>query len=299
MILVIPLYALCAMTFTLAKAALSYSLPFFYVGIRMVAAGALLYGGYHLTNQKTSLIKSKDWFLFFQIILFNVYIAYCADLWSLQYITSIESSLIFNMSPFIAALFSYLWFGELMTPKKWCGLLLGASSILPLLFLQGDSRLFFDGGRIIPIAVLIGSVISSAYGWIIMRELVGKRSYSPIMVNGIGMLGGGIAALITSFFLEPWSPLPVTSWSNFLFFTGAIIITANILFANFYAYLLKHYTATLLSFAGFLCPVFATFLGWFFLDEPMSWRFFFSFLTVTGGLYLFYQEELRQGYVKQ
>lgn len=297
MILVVPLYALCAMTFTLAKAALSYSLPFFYVGIRMIAAGIILYSGYQLTNKKTK-INSGDWYLFLQIILFNVYIAYGADLWSLQYITSIESSLIFNMSPFVAALFSFLWFGELMTTKKWYGLLLGTCSVLPLLMTRTGTEVFFETSRIIPIIVLIGSVISSAYGWIVMRELVKKRSYSPIMVNGIGMFGGGLAALITSFFIEPWNPLPVTSWPNFIFFTAAIIIAANILFANFYAYLLKRYTATLLSFAGFLCPVFATLLGWFFLNEPLSWRFFFSFITVTCGLYLFYQEELRQGYIK-
>ena len=233
MILVLPLYALCAATFTLAKATLAYSLPFFYMGIRMTIAGLLLYGVYMLTYRKNHPIKSSDWWLFTQIMLFNIYFAYSADLWSLQYLTSIESALIFNMSPFIAAFFSYFWFSEVMTKKKWLGLSLGASSIIPLLFIRTNGHVLFGFDRTIPIMVLIGGVTSSAYGWIVMRELVKKRAYSPIMVNGIGMFGGGFAALMTSYMIEPWNPSPVTHWPNFLLLTFAIIIVCKRSFCQF------------------------------------------------------------------
>lgn len=304
MILIILLYLICACTFTIAKATLAFSQPIFYVGVRMIAAGALLLGITRFfkgtrTGGDSLRIKTGDWLLFAQIIFFNIYIAYVFDLWSLHYITSIESALVFNLSPFAAAAFSYVWFSERLTSKKFLGLCIGSLSIVPLLFARTGETIALDTTRLVPLLMLIISVVASAYGWIVMRELIKNRSYSPFFINGVGMLGGGIAALLTSYALEPWSPSPVTSWHEFIVYTLAMIVIANVVFSNLYSYLLKKYTATLLSFAGFLCPIFAALLGWLFLEEPLSWRFFFSLATATFGLFLFYKEELRQGYIQR
>lgn len=296
MILIILLYMLCAMSFTLAKTALNASQPFFFVGIRMIWAGLALIAFYWIVNRKKISIRPMDWFLLGQVSLFGVFFAYNLDLWSLQFLTSIESALVFNVSPFCAALMSYYWFSEVMTNKKWIGLLLGVSSLLPLIFSQG---LVVQPGALTPIFVLLLSVMSSAYGWIVIRDLVKLRNFSPIEINGITMSMGGIASLILSYIVEPWSPTPVSNWKAFLLATAAIIVICNFLFSNLYGYLLKRYTATLLSFAGFLCPVFATGFGWFFLNEPISKGFIYSFSAIILGLYIFYKEELRQGYIQQ
>lgn len=293
---IIILYALCASTFTLSKAILTYSQPLFYVGIRMLVAGILLYGYYRIRQKGPATIKPGDWHLFLQIVIFHIYIAYVFDLWALQFITSIESSVIYNFLPFVSAFFSYLWFNEVMTPKKWVGLAIGSASLIPV-FINSDVS-FYHSTQCVPVIVMLGAVASSAYGWILLRELVKNRNYSPIMVNGLGMIGGGIAALATSFGFESWSPLPITSWGPFIILTVAIIIVANFIFYNFYGYLLKYYTATFLAFAGFMCPLFAMLFGWFFLGETITTNFFYSVIAVAVGLYLFYQEELRQGYIK-
>jgi drug/metabolite transporter (DMT)-like permease len=134
---------------------------------------------------------------------------------------------------------------------------------------------------------------------VLIRELVKNRHQSPIYINGVTMLWAGSAALLSSFMLEDWSPVPVfTSWLHFSLLSGAIIVIAQIIFQNFYAYLLRYYTATLLSFAGFTCPFFSALFGWLFLGESISVYFFFSMLLVIVGLVLFYQEELRLGYIK-
>lgn len=298
MILIILLYLICASTFTIAKATLEFSQPIFYVGVRMLVAGVLLLALARFFKKVPLRIKATDWLLFAQIIFFNIYLAYVLDLWSLHYITSIESALVFNLSPFAAAAFSYLWFSERLTTRKFIGLCIGSLSIVPLFFSRVDTSVAVDTTRLLPLVALIISVVASAYGWIVMRELVKVREYSALFVNGVGMLGGGLAALLTSYVLEPWSPSPVTSWHEFVVYTLTMIILANGIFSNLYGYLLKTYTATLLSFAGFLCPLFATLLGWLFLHEPLSWKFFFSLVAATFGLFIFYKEELRQGYIK-
>lgn len=296
MFLIVLLYMLCAGTFTISKWGLSYTEPIFFVAVRMLLAGALLCGyvvarsGYTTKNMWHYL--KRDWLLFAQIIFFHIYLTYICDLCALKNITSIESAFIYNLSPFIAALLSYVWFGEYMTKKKWLGLLVGFFAFLPQL-LQADGGSFFTHAW--PRFLTLIAVISSAYGWIVLRALV-KKGYSPIVANGVGMFFGGLCALGTSFMTESWNPV-VTEWVPFMQATVLIVVVANLLFYNLYGYLLEHYTATLLSFAGFMCPLFAALLGYLFFGETFSPSLFFSFIVACIGLVIFYHEELKQGYV--
>lgn len=304
MFLIILLYIICASMFTISKWALAYTEPIFFVAVRMICAGLLL-GGYlvfrelYLKNRAATWMTSlkqfwSDWGLFAQIVLFHIYLTYICDLCALKSLSSIESAFIYNISPFISALFSYFWFGEIMTPKKWLGLLLGFGSLLPEFYHAGIANMITLNG---PRLITLVAVISSAYGWIVLRALV-KKGYSSIFVNSVGMFLGGLIALATSWFTESWSPSPVTHWVPFIQATILIIVVANIIFYNLYGYLLKQYTATFLAFAGFMCPFFAAFLGRIFLSETLSLHLIFSFIIVCVGLALFYHEELRQGYIK-
>lgn len=297
MFLIVLLYIICASMFTISKWGLAYTEPIFYVAVRMLLAGLLL-GGYLIIKEWRTPswnIKSlwRDGWLFAQIVIFHIYLTYICDICALKSLSSIESAFIYNLSPFIAALFSYLWFNEYMTPKKWVGLSMGFASLLPELYHVGLSSLFaYSAPRLITLA----AVVSSAYGWIVLRALV-KKGYSPILVNSIGMFLGGIIALVTSLLTESWKPFPVTQWLPFIQAVILIVVVANIIFYNLYGYLLKSYTATFLSFAGFMCPFFAAFLGRLFLGETLSVHLIFSFVIVCSGLMLFYHEELKQGYI--
>jgi len=57
--------------------------------------------------------------------------------------------------------------------------------------------------------------------------------------------------------------------------------------------LLKTYTTTFLSFAGFMSPFFAAFYGWVWFGETTTWHFYASSVIVFVGLALFYQDELK------
>ena len=293
---IVLLYAVCASTFTICKALLAYVKPLFLVGVRMLVAGMLLLGYSYFQDKRTFFIHRKDRLLFFQIILFHVYFAYILDLWSLQYLTSFKSSFLYNFSPFLAALFSYFCFSEKMTLKKWLGLGIGFCGFAPEIIANIDMS-SFSSATLLPEFIMLFAVGSAVYGWVTMRKLVKDGEYSPIMVNGIGMVGGGILALLTSYFIEGWTVSPVTDFWPFVRLTALIILLANIIFYNFYGYLLKHYTATFLAFAGFTTPFFAALFGWLFLGERVSVSFFMSLVVVCIGLYIFYHEELKQGYM--
>lgn len=299
LILIVVLYALAASSFTIAKAVLSYAQPIFFVGFRMTIAGSLLLAYAYWNNSLKHLLQRKNWSRLFLIIIFHIYLAFVLDLLALQHMSSFKGAFLYNLSPFIAALFSYFYFSERMTPTKWLGLLIGMSGFLPELISaapQENAQWFHIFFLSTAELLMIGSVIASVIGWIIMRSLV-KEHYSVLAINGIGMFAGGLLALLTSLIFERWIPSPIFDLLPFLGLTALIIIIANVLFYNLYGYLLKTYTATFLSFCGFLSPLFAALFGRLFLHEQISWHFFFSIVVVVVGLIMFYQEELRQGYI--
>lgn len=294
MIFVILMYALCASSFTIAKAVLQYATPIFFIGVRTSLAGLLLCSFAWMRNISLR-IHRQDFVPFFLLSILGGYVAYVFDLWSLQFMTSFKSAFFFNLSPFITALLGYIFLRERLTGKQWVGLVIGFLSLLPMLLQYAPQESFVQGLTIIswPEIILLLSVAGSCFGWIIMKHLL-RKGYHVVSLNGIAMFYAGILALITSFFTEvnQFGVLPVSNWYMFVLLTLAIIFLCNILFSNVYGYLLQHYSATFLSFAGFLCPLFTAFFGIIFLAERVTWHFVAGLVGVSIGLYIFYQDEL-------
>jgi len=202
LLLVFLLYMLFASTFTFSKAVLLYAKPIFFIAVRMVVAGIILLLYYYFFSRKRQFLKKKDWGLFTQIILFHIYFSYVFEVLALVYVTSAKACLLYNLSPFITALFSYFLFKERLTRIQWLGLLIGFAGFLPILMVQAPLEALVDHFISLPELLLIFSTIVASYGWIIMKELTNTRGYSPIFVNGVSMLGGGLLALITSLLWE-------------------------------------------------------------------------------------------------
>lgn len=291
------LYIVCASTFTISKAALSYAAPVFFIGVRMLTAGTILLAYDYMFNNQPLRIAKKHYGLFAQIIIFYIYGAYVLDIIALQDLTSSKSCLLYSLVPFLTALFSYFWFHEVMTPYKWFGLLLGFAGFLPIIVAPSAESTI--GGSFISWAevVMFGAIVCASYGWILIRQLVREHDYSVALINGVGMAGGGLLALLTSHIFEQGRGKPlVYDLYPFIFYMTLIIIASNFIFSTLHTFLLKRYTATFLSFAGFTTPLFAALLGWFFLNEKITWEFFTTTGAVFLGLYIFYKEELKQGY---
>jgi drug/metabolite transporter (DMT)-like permease len=126
-----------------------------------------------------------------------------------------------------------------------------------------------------------------------------KTDLSPLSASGTSMLVGGLLALMHSLFSDTWNPLPIQAGElgPFMKMTFLIIAISNILCYNLYAFMLKRFTATFLSFIGLLSPIFASLHGWLFLHEPLSWTIFLSTAILLAGLWILYAEELKQGYI--
>lgn len=295
MFFVFLLYALFASVFTIAKTGLEYTQPFFFVGSRMVFAGVLL-AGYQVVKDPSSFkIRTKDLVLLFSLALFSIYLTNVSEFWGLQYLTSSKACFIYSLSPFISVLFSYLLFGEKMSSGKWIGLLIGFGGMLPMLLAQTTEEeraghfFFFSWAEM----AVIGAATFSVYGWVLLKQLVKDREYSPLTINGLSMLIGGVFALVHSYLTEGWHPVPVVEFLPFIECSLLLVVVSNLICYNLYGFLLKKFSPTLMSFAGLSTPLFTALFGWIFLQETISWPFFVSLSIVSLGLAVFYREELK------
>jgi len=294
--LIVLLYALFSSSFALGKMLLNYTSPIFLAGIRMSLGGLILLAYQYFFAHKNFCFKRKHMKYYVQLILFGIYITYILRFWALDYMPSSKVCILYNIAPFLSALYSYYFFSEKMTGKQWFALLLGFFGMIPVLLTTSTGEINIGEIAFLSwpeLAVLI-SVATHSYSWIIMRKLIRDKSYSPMMVNGISMSAGGLLALATAFLFQGIGPV-IQIGSHIVPFAGllaATVLIGNIVCYNLYGYLLKKYSVTFLSFAGFMGPLFGALYGWLFLNEKIGWHFFLSCAIVFVALYLFYQDEL-------
>lgn len=294
MFLVLMLYALFASVFTLSKSALATTEPFFLIGTRMTFAGILMLGFLFCVQPEKLKFTRKEVPPLLFLGLLNIYLTNALEFWGLQYLTSFKTCFIYSLSPFASALIAWAFFGERMNGKKWLGLLIGFSGFFPIFLYQTQEEaisgtLFSFSWAEIAVA---GAALSSVLGWLILKTLIFDRGLSPLLANGVAMIFGGLGALAHSAVSETWNPLPVTDMPLFLFFGTALLIVSNLIGYNLYGHLLKRFSATFMSFAGFTTPLFTALFGWLFLDEVVALPFWISTAIVFLGLFLFYKEEL-------
>lgn len=298
MLLVFLLYALFAGVFTVGKEALEFSSPLFIVGTRMSVAGILLLSYLMIYKREKLKVSGSTMWRLALLGLINIYLVNALEFWGLKYLTSFKTCFIYSLSPFVSALLSYLIFNERLSWRKWSGLFVGFAGFIPILVNTTESENVLGQLWLFswPELFVVGAAILSCWGWIILRQIVNQKGCSSLMANGASMLFGGLIALSHSYMTEEWNPFPVTETVPFLETTLLLLILSNLLAYNLYGYLLKKFTATFISLAGFTTPIFTAVFGWFFLDEMVGLPFVLSSAIVLAGLLLFYQEELRAGY---
>jgi drug/metabolite transporter (DMT)-like permease len=291
MIGVIVLNFLFAINLILRKSILDCTQPLFFQGVRLVVAGAFLLGYLFFFNHSLLRFDRRDIGLFMQASLFFAYFSYVLSVVTLDDLSSARFAFMFNLSPFITALICFFLFKEKLNKKELLSLTIGFIGFMPLIFAAKQDGIQSANFLSIPGFLLFASTVAYAYGWIVVKELV-KRGYSPFLVTGIAFSSGGMATLLTSFVFENWFQVaPVTDVFRFTCYLVAVIFTSEVVASNMYAALLKRYSATFLSFAGFLYPLFSAALAWLFLKEMISYNFFVSAAIVGLALYIYYLSE--------
>lgn len=301
-LIVVLMYATWSSVFALGKWTLAHTPPLFLTASRMILAGCLLLGFLAWKNRSAFRISGRQVASIALLALLSIYLTNALEFWGLQYMTAAKTCFFYSLSPFFAALFSYLHFGETMNRRKWLGMGVGFLGFIPVLSMQKGAGELMSSLAFIswPELAVLGAALCSVYGWTLLRVLVKDNSISPWMANGLSMLLGGVFALGHSLLVETWAPWPISAGDVPVFVKGTLLMTliSNIICYNLYGMLLKRFTATFLSFMGLLSPVFASINSWLFLGEPLSPTIFLGTVIVSVGLWLVYSAELAQGYIR-
>lgn len=291
MILIILLYTLFGLSFTVGKITLFYASPFYIVGFRMIISGLMLATFLFATQSNQYRPQLEDWPYFLQVAFFGLALPYCLRAWGLQYLSATKAAFIFTLMPFFTALFAYLKYKDKLSYKQTTGLMLGFLGMLPTLFtgtVQEEivgSIAFFS----FPELAVLAACASFGYKFIAIKELVVKRKCPVPVANAITMLLGGVMAFNLAFMVEPvW----IKSNATFLFSMIALqMLISNFISSNLEASLLKTYSPTFMSFASFIAPLSASLFGWLLLGEQMYLQYIISFVMVFLGLALYYSDE--------
>ena len=203
-LIAIGMYAIWSSVFSIAKITLAYSSPIFLTAFRMLLAAVLLLAFLAITKRSSFKLQWRQILSITVLAFFSIYATNILEFWAVQYMSAAKTCFIYSLSPFFAALFSYLHFGEKMNSKKWLGLLLGFIGIIPVLTLQTGSEELLNAFGFLswPALAIMGAALCSVYGWVLLRIVVRDQMISPSMANGTSMLIGGIFALVHSFLLN-------------------------------------------------------------------------------------------------
>jgi drug/metabolite transporter (DMT)-like permease len=286
------MYALFATSIPICKFLLQYTTPLFLLGSRHAFAGILLLIWQFIENKKKLYIEPKHIHYFAQIAVFGTFVNYFLRLWALEYLPVVKTCLLFNFGPFFTALYSYFFFKESLTKNQWIGLFIGFLGLIPIIVSTSPGEaemgeLFYVSW---PELALILSVAIHSYSFIVMRKLIKDKHYTPMLVNGSTYFSAGVMAFMASYYFDGF--MPVDSPKIYFSWLAVIIIVSNMIAHTIYGHLLKYYSATFLSFVGFIAPLFSALYGWGFFGETITWHFYASSIIVFAGLALFYKDEL-------
>lgn len=281
-------------SFALSKLAMESAAPLFVTGSRMLLAGSVLLGmTFYQRGRKCLSLSELGNILLLSFVGF--YLANVCEFYGLLGLTSAKACFIYGLSPFVSALFSYLQLRERVTVKKIIGLSLGLLSYV--VYLVAGERGCWSWSVGTPELLLLAATCLASYGWTLLRKIEKQSSLSVTAINAYAMLIAGLCSLGHSAVIEPWSPLPITNMSVFLQSILWIVLISNLVCYNLFAWLLRKFSSTFLSFCNLVMPLCTAFYGWLLLGESVSAGLFVAVALMVAGCRLIYHEEFRQGYI--
>lgn len=259
----------------------------------MFVAGTILLI-YNLQKRQSWKFLKNDWPWLLVITLTTTFFPAIFKSYGLAHLPAGHVAILGSIDPFVTAIYSYFIWQEKLTWKKALGITLGMiGAIVPynLSCITVQSLC-----NVIPQLAVLGSIILSRLGWILVSILLRKDRYTPTQLNSIMMLSSGIVALFVSWRFESGSLLLASNVSPW-YFIGLLVFTiiiGNIFAYSLYAYILKHNNVTFISLAGASVPLFVGIFSWIFTGIPLNANFGLAVLLLFIGLFFFYYDDLKK-----
>lgn len=285
MVFIILLYFIIALTFVFAKDAVFVASPIFFITIRMLIAGAVLFLLEYVKTKKIVLPKRQDIFFFSIVSLLHIFIPFVGEFWSLQYLDALKVNFLFALTPFFAVTIEAFQNKKFPSIRIVSGIIIGFCALMFLLIIKDQESVVINLQRLFSLSIvefiLLCAVISSTIAWFFIKQLT-KEQYSITMINAWCMVTSGLFSLIMAYFFED---IKIINFFEFLKNLFLLILFSNVFFYNLYGTLIQTYSMTFLTASGFLSPFFGILLEAIMTQTVPDYLYFISLFLVAFGLY--------------
>jgi drug/metabolite transporter (DMT)-like permease len=276
---VYALYALLVLIWSSTWVAIKFGLedspPLLGAGVRFALAGAVLLVFALLARRSLR----TDWVLAALLAVAPFAFAYGLVYWGEQHIPSGLAAVLFGVLPLYTAVLAGIFLPEEPLRGRLVFGVFVAIGGLALAFAEslelGDDDLALAGA-----AALALSPLGAAVGQI--GQKLRAAQLDAVVLNGWGMLGGGLLLLALSAVGESWGEFAWTpeSIGSILYLA---ILGSSVTFVVL-TILLRYLTAQAMSFLAMLLPFGALIFGAVFYDEAITWRALAGAALVAAGL---------------
>lgn len=294
---IIFLYAIfAAMTFVNSAIMESNPYPLLIATLRALMSGIVIMSYFvifQFQSLKNFTLTTKEWHYLLGYALLIHTVSMYGFSYAALYASPVIICFLYATAPFITAIIEYFYHAQTLNVKKFIGLLVGLIGLV-IILIQSNSMqhtaTVYKHSIFADIAILV-SMIFFCFGWILFKQLITSTQQNVALVNSISMLIGGTLSLGLTFLTYQQNLWTQTYSPNFLWLVSLFLLSSLATY-SLYAKLLKKYSATFMSFSGFLEPAFAMLYGPFLIGYKIQVIDGISFGILLLGLYLFYQEEL-------
>ncbi|KXZ20153.1 DMT family transporter [Bacillus nakamurai] len=259
----------------LSKAALAYSPPLLFAGIRTLIGGLLLL---IVALPRFSKLRFKEtWPIYLVSAILNITLFYGLQTIGLNYLPAGLFSAIVFFQPVLMGIFSWLWLGESMFALKIAGLVLGFAGVAVISAAGFGGHISFTG-----ILLALGSAVSWALGTVFMKK-TGSRVDSIWMVT-LQLLIGGVLLVSSGEFTESWSAIQWTApfILSLLFISVFVIALGWLVFFT----LVGSGEASKVASYTFLIPLISIVVSSIFLHEPLTFSLLAGLLLIVTSICL-------------
>jgi len=298
MIDIIGSFALLASAIVANKICLRYMPPSLFVMLRMLCAGIILFiivFWLHKKNKTNLPGRIRAHILPLTLAaFFTTFLNSLLKSYALSHMAAAKASALGALDPFITAIFAYMLWNEKLRPLQWLGIgcaIIG-TFVLTLSTTPLEEMLGWWSIISLPELAQISAVAISRYGWIMLQSMLKKSTFTPLEINAVIMIIGGLFSLISTIsgidggFL--WYGGPLFTFMGTFIYT---VIIGNIFVYTLYAMILKKYSSSFVSVASLSVPLFVALFGYSVLKEIPSWHFFASLGFFVLAILLFIKKK--------
>lgn len=273
------IYVIWGSTYLMNKLVVTELPPMFLGSIRFTVAGLLIFLIAKILGHKLSITKKE---LINTIIAGFFFLAYGNGVfvWALKYLDTGFAALEASINPLLILIIMRIYHKKAIKPKSIIGILLG---IVGMYVLVSQNELTFQEGSTFGIIMIFTCVLSWSIGSVFVAEAKLPKNF--FISTGYQMLASGILLMIASLlFQETWtSPLQWQQKTQFAMI-GLIILGSIVAFTSF-NYLLKNVSTEKVATSGYVNPVIALLLGWYFLGEQITSQTIVAAVLLLLGVY--------------